>query len=234
MAGATNTKGIASRNAVTQIETACIVLTGTATSSGTAVTGTGTAFDTELSVGDIFYDFDGSGGGSGEGRIVSAIASAVALTLATAFTVDLGATDTVSGVAMSTLLFVSEMSMAGKTVDVIDITNLTDTFKSFAAGNVDPGQDSFTYWFSPKNANHKIVYDAVEAGANRWIIFWIPDAESLSDDAPPELENSHLIGRGFLQAHSITIPTGGAVSSTVPFQNVEGSRLVAGIAGITP
>lgn len=232
MAGAGNTKGIASRGAVVQAETACTAAAGTTATTGTAVTGTTTSYDTEFAVGDLIYDWDGAAG-SGEARIVTVITSATAMTIDRAFTADLSAA-TVQAVTMSTLLYVSAMSLGGQAVDVIDITNLTDTFKSFVAGNVDPGQDSFTYWFSPKNAAHKSVYDAVQGGANRWMLWWIPDAESLTADPPPELENSHLQARGFLQSHPIDIPTNGAISSTVTLQNVEATELIAGIAGITP
>lgn len=58
-------------------------LTGTANSTGTAVVGTGTAFDTELNVGDVIYD------GSGEYRSVASITDATNLVLNAGFTVDL-------------------------------------------------------------------------------------------------------------------------------------------------
>lgn len=58
-------------------------LTGTVSSTGTALTGTGTAFDTELKVGDVIYD------GSGEFRKVDSITDATNATVSAAFTVDL-------------------------------------------------------------------------------------------------------------------------------------------------
>lgn len=58
-------------------------LTGTITSSGTAVTGSGTAFLTELAVGDFIA------GTANEFREVTAIATDTSLTLASAFTTDI-------------------------------------------------------------------------------------------------------------------------------------------------
>lgn len=58
---------------------------GTAASTGTAVTGTSTAFETDLVVGDLIYD----AANPTEVREVTAIASDTSLTVDSAFTTDL-------------------------------------------------------------------------------------------------------------------------------------------------
>lgn len=63
-------------------------LAGTISTTGTAVTGSGTAFNTKLTVGSILKDV-----ASGEERTVTAVASATACTISSAFTTNLsGAT----------------------------------------------------------------------------------------------------------------------------------------------
>ncbi|MGB0495787.1 MAG: hypothetical protein ACPGJI_05465 [Kangiellaceae bacterium] len=57
--------------------------TGTYETFGTAVTGTGTSFDTEFSVGDILWS-----SGEGEGRRITAITDSTNMTIKTAFDID--------------------------------------------------------------------------------------------------------------------------------------------------
>ncbi len=92
-------------SAVAVISQATTALIGTLSSAGTAVTGVGTAFDTELSVGDVI-----SVVGSIEKRSVVSIADATNLVVSSAFTTAISA-DTVvkadSSVAVGTVLQVS-------------------------------------------------------------------------------------------------------------------------------
>ena len=74
-----------------------IVLTGTITSSGVAVTGSGTLFTTELEIGDWIA------GSSGEFREVASIISDTSLTLSNAFTSDI-----LTGQSISRMQYFSE------------------------------------------------------------------------------------------------------------------------------
>lgn len=69
---------------------ATVIKTGTFTTVGTAVTGSGTAFNTEFSVDDILHSDD-----KGAFRRITAIASAIAMTIETAFPTDVTVADTV-------------------------------------------------------------------------------------------------------------------------------------------
>lgn len=73
-----------------------INITGTITSSGTAVTGVGTAFLTELNIGD--YIVPGSGANAGVAREIQAIGNDTSLTLYTAWAADIGVGVTASRV----------------------------------------------------------------------------------------------------------------------------------------
>lgn len=74
-----------------------IILTGTITSSGVAVTGSGTQFTTELEIGDWIA------GSSGEFREVASIISDTSLTLSNAFTSDI-----LTGQSISRMQYFSE------------------------------------------------------------------------------------------------------------------------------
>jgi hypothetical protein len=78
--------GLAEGDTAALVANASTALTGTLSSTTTAVTGSGTAFDTELVVGSLI-----SINGSDDIRQVTAIASATALTVNAAFDTDLSA-----------------------------------------------------------------------------------------------------------------------------------------------
>lgn len=89
--------------------------TGTYATTGTAVTGTGTAFNTEFSVGDVLWSAT-----KGEGRRITAIGGATSMTLASAFSTDVSAGETVqkNGLAPDTTYhYVGLSTSDGSTTD---------------------------------------------------------------------------------------------------------------------
>lgn len=91
-----------------------VQVTGTFTTSGTAVTGVGTLFDTEFSVGDILYSDDKS-----EGRQITVITDANNMTIESAFTTDVSVADDVKrgGLAPNTWYHVHMLITPAGTAD---------------------------------------------------------------------------------------------------------------------
>lgn len=96
-------------------------LTGTLSSTGTAVTGVGTAFTTELSIGSVLRS------ASGEERTVTAVGGATTATISSAFTVDLSSATVTAkwefyndfGFAPGTSSYASERSSVDDEVHVV-------------------------------------------------------------------------------------------------------------------
>lgn len=107
--------------------------TGTITSSGTAITGVGTLFTTELVVG-------GSITVGKQSRIISAITSTTALTITTAFTPEVTAVPFTIGNPKATVMYVrvAGQTQAGTTITAItqgSVAKVTSTAHGLAEGD---------------------------------------------------------------------------------------------------
>ncbi len=205
-------QAIPARGSLLQIEDAIIDGAGTAAATGTAVTGTATAFDTEAAVGDLLVI---PIAGVTEARIITVITSAISATINSAFSSD-PADGAFELASMSSILFVESITGPDFQADVIEVTNLLDVFKGKVAGNVDPGEQSATIWWQAQNANHQALFVNLKGSFTRYLLAWDPDASSgILAKPPPDIENSVFLSRGIVTGLSKSANAGEAVQANL-------------------
>lgn len=220
--------GIAARGSLLQIETSRDASpSGTIAISGTAVTGTTTAFETDYTVGDLMVYTNAAG--LPEGRIVKTITSdtAIVLDAAPSATISAGASHTV--INLGSILYMGGIDGPGQQADEIEVTNLSSVFKSYVAGNIDPGSLSFPVFWQAKSANHAQLYNDFKAGTERWMVQWDPDSATFGTNPPPHLSNSHWIFRAHSLQFGKSSQVGGAVQANLNMRISGQPDLIVGV-----
>jgi hypothetical protein len=200
---------IAARGSLIQFQTAFAAASaGTIASTGTAVTGTTTAFEADLVVGDQIAIVRG---GREERRLVVTRTSDTALVIDRAFTPDVTAGTAFWIVKYSPLLYCGGITGPGASADVIDVTDLSVKFKSFVAGNIDPGDFSFEVWYQPKVTSHAALRNSLLDGGIRRVLSWMADsAAGFTVSPPPHVSNSRVDFRGFVTGFNQSAQVGDA------------------------
>lgn len=191
-----------------QKETGTSVGTGTISTTGTAVTGSTTAFDTQLIVGDVIEV-------SGERRIVTAISSATAMTIHKAFTPDLSA-QAFNFVTFTEMIGAADWNGPTQSASEVDVSSFSDQgFASTIPGLRTPGNISFTLWFEPRNTVHQGLQSNFDDGdVIAWRV-WVPDAVDVGTNPPPATQNSRITCIGGLTELSFSASTNGAWQASV-------------------
>lgn len=192
---------IAAAKTLIQKETGTTAGTGTISSTGTAVTGSGTDFTNELEIGDIIK-------AGGHSRVVTAIASGTSLTVAEAWP------NNISGQSFTIVTFTNitgatDLTGPAQQASQIDVSEFSTTgYRSQISGLRDPGALDFTLWYQPKDAVHAELLSDFDAGTVLGWRVWIPDAADGA--APPDTANSRLVTFGSVNQLSKSASTDGA------------------------
>lgn len=177
-----------------------VATSGTIASTGPAVTGTMTMFDTEAAVGDWLVILDANGdflrdaNDNWEARRITAIASATGATLESGFTVDASGDDyailkfiQIPGVVDST-----GPNNAGANID--NTTQDDGKYTSRTVGLIDTGQIDFNILFRPSLAGHSGLYDEVDGQRSGFLIKWFAESKTLP---PPDSSvNGRWLAKG--------------------------------------
>ena len=178
-----------------------------ASAGAVAVAGTGTAFDSELSVGDLIYH-----AGSNQLRMVASIGSATALDVDTNWTTTIAAGQSFTFIEPEIVPDVTNINLPNFSATQID-TSVLDTsgFRRQTSGLVNPGSIDGTIFFQPQLAEHRRLYDKTDGTGIKlgWII-WIPDASD--GTAIPDQKNSRFYFRGSMNQFGGDMPLDAAIS----------------------
>jgi hypothetical protein len=199
-------------------------LAGTASSSGTAVTGTTTAFDTALRTGDAIRDEAGT-----EFRTVTAIASATALTLDSAFTTALSGATLVAATFTEIPQVTSLTGLSGERSESEVSSWSSGDDRKFILGRRDPGTAELPFWLDAKLAAHTGLKTDQDNSTERVWRAYIFDSEAAT--ALPDDSNSVITFRGRVKAFPIDFPEDGALGGTLTIR-VSGPVTIA--AGVDP
>ena len=182
-------------------------LTGTASSSGTAVTGTGTMFTTELREGDAIRDNGGT-----EFRTVKSIASNTALTLDAQFTTAL------SGATLVAATY-TEIPQANSLTGLSSERSETEVSswssgidRKFILGRRDPGTAEIPFYFDPELTAHYDLKEDQTADTERVWRVWVNNS---STGTLPHSSASVFTFRGRVQNFPTDFPEDGALSGTL-------------------
>lgn len=220
--------GIAARGTLLQIETSRDTSPdGTIAISGTAVTGTTTAFQTDYTVGDLMVYTNADG--LPEARVVKTITSdtAIVLDAAPSAAISSGAAHTV--INLGSILYMGGIDGPGQQADEIEVTNLSSIFKSYIAGNIDAGSLSFPVWWQAKDTGHAQLYSDFKAGTERWMVQWDPDTATFGTTPPPDLSNSHWIFRATSLQFGKSSQVGAAVTANLNMRISGQPDLIVGV-----
>lgn len=192
-----------------QKSTGTSALTGTVSSSGTALTGTGTAFDTELIRGDVIQHPDDSS----ETRVITAIASATGATINEAFSTDLSG-DTVLVRTMAEVPNVTGLDGLERVVDEIEASTWSDGLdKVFLPGRADQGEATGEIVYDPGLASHLALETDQTAGTVRSWRLWVYTTGRSAD--PPDNSNHRLIFNAFIKSLGNSFPGDGYLGGTL-------------------
>lgn len=200
---------------------------GTLATTGTAVTGSGTAFDTEMPDLEtkptlIIAQLPN---GTTEARLVTAVGTATACTIDKAFTQDLPASTTFTFVECVQVPFVIDVTGPDASRNEVDTSHLnTGSFDTFTPGSINPGNVSFPIHFVPENAEHQRLIARFASGV---ILPYVAFFKSASTPvAIPGLTNGRVYWRGYISANPLTM----ARNETVKLSLV--TRVVGDFASI--
>ena len=179
---------------------------GTIETTTTAVTGTTTAFDTEMA------DFATKPTliiaqlpvGTTEARLVTAVASAIACTIDKAFTQDLPATTAFTFVECVQVPFIIDVTGPDASRNEVDTSHLsTGSFDTFTPGSINPGNVSFPIHFVPENVEHQRLIARFASGI---ILPYVAFFKSASTPvAIPGLTNGRVYWRGYISQNPLTM-----------------------------
>lgn len=185
--------------------------TGTiaATAGAATVTGAGTAFDTELAVGDLIYH-----AGSDQLRMVTVITSATSITVDTDWDTTIAAGQSFKFFDMEQVTGMTAANLPNLQAAQIDVSTLDTTgFRKKISGLIDAGAIDGTLFFTPQDTAHKRIYDFVTDGGNKAWTIWIPDASD--GTAVPDLKNSRFYFRASVNTFGGEIPLDGAIQASI-------------------
>lgn len=181
-------------------------LTGTASSSGTTVTGTGTMFTTELRKGDAIRDNAGT-----EFRTVKTITSNTVLVLDSQFTTALSGATLVAATYTEVPQCTSLTGLSGERSEVEVSSWSSGIDRKFILGRRDPGSAEVPLFFDPEVAAHTALRDDQDADTERVWRVWVNNGTA----APPDASCTVLTFRGRVQNLPIDFPEDGAIGGTL-------------------
>lgn len=169
-----------------QKESASGAGTGTIATSGTGITGTTTAFTTQLITGDVIII-------GGVRRVITAVASDTAATMHQAITPNVGAGASFSIVTFTEVVNASDWNGPTQSAAQVDVSNFSDLgFGSSIPGLRQPGTVSFNLFYQPRNTIHQALQADFDSGQQRAWRVWLADADDLTTDPPPDPANSRI------------------------------------------
>lgn len=179
---------------------------GTLATTGTAVTGSGTAFDTEMA--DIATKptliIAQLPDGTTEARLVTAVSTATACTIDKAFTQDLPSSTAFTFVECVQVPFVIDINGPDASRNEVDTSHLsTGSFDTFTPGSINPGNVSFPVHFVPENVEHQRIIARFASGI---ILPYVSFFKSASTPvAIPGLTNGRVYWRGYISQNPLTM-----------------------------
>lgn len=182
----------------------------TAAAAQADVIGSGTAFDTELVIGDLVYHAL-----SNQLRYVTVVTSATAITVGTNWTTAVAAGQPLQFVEPEQLADITNVNLPQFQAAQVDTTVLDTTgFRRKRAGLIDAGSITGELFFQPQLAAHQRLYDNMDgAGTNLAWIIYMPDASD--GTAIPDPKNSCFYFRGSMDQFGGEMPVDGAISANV-------------------
>lgn len=179
---------------------------GTVTSSGTTLTGTSTAFETDLLPGDVIHE-----AGTADFLIVDSIASDTSLVVHQA------PTNAMSGATVNKFPFTQvpaafDASGPSPEAEEYDVTTWdTLGFREKIQGLIDAGRFECTLRFQPKQAAQKALIDDFYNQVRHAYRMWYFD--SVAGTAPPHKSNSRWSFVGDILNFSTSASEGSAVEA---------------------
>ena len=194
--------------------------TGTIASTGTTVTGSTTAFDTELVIGDWIYHVNTTTNVV-QVRRVNAIASATSLTIDAAFDADLSAGESFSYYEFEDVPEVAEIGGTGAAsnfIDVPSVNNATNRTPQIA-GNATANPLTFTLNYQPKLSQHALIKTRQNSGLQTAFVIWLGDAKADTGEDWPNPANSAIFVAGDIGGLEVSIAPGDVVTQSVEVSN---------------
>lgn len=199
-------------------------LTGTASSSGTTVTGTSTMFTSELRTGDAIRDNAGT-----EFRTVATITSDTVLVLDSAFTTALSGATLVAATFTEIPQVNSLTGLSGERSETEVSSWSSGIDRKFILGRRDPGTAELPFYFDAKTASHVALRTDQDNDTERVWRCYIFD--SAAGTALPDDSNSVITFRGRVQNLTTDFPEDGAIGGNLTIR-VSGKVTIA--AGVDP
>ncbi len=176
---------------------------GTLSTTGTAVTGSTTTFQTlmpNFATTQPTFMIASLADGSVEARLVTAIATETACTLGTAFSDDLAALTTWEFTEGDKIPFVINATGGGGTRASVDSSHLgTGTYDTSIPGSIAPNPVSFPIHFVGANTQHQTLATRADSGLVLPYIIFRKDATTAI--AVPSLNNGRIYFRGYIAEH---------------------------------
>jgi hypothetical protein len=185
---------------------------GTITTVGAAVTGVGTVLQADLTVGDVLVAVNGAG--VTEARLVTAIASELAITLESGFSTDISVGVAYSFSVMEAVADITGIGGPSEQASQVNVSTLGTTgFAEFISGLRSPGTVNFTMFYQPLVASHQRFRARFDSGIILPYLIFYPD--SATAVAVPSLTNSTTTLRASVNQFAGDIAIDDAVKRTV-------------------
>ena len=186
-------------------------LTGTVASSSTTLTGTTTAFDTELFTGDVIRE-----DGTTDFLIVVSIASATSAVVHQAPTTAMSGA-TVDPLTWSQVSASFNASGPSPQATKIDTTSWdSGGFAEFIAGRIDSGEFTATLFFQPKVTAHaNMISDLNDKTRRAWRLWWNDSAAGTVPSSTHDESNSRVTFIGDIGGFDTSTGNDAAVESTL-------------------
>lgn len=182
-------------------------LTGTASSSGTALTGTGTMFTSELRAGDAIRDNAGT-----EFRTIKSITDNTNAVLDSQFTTALSGATLVAATYTEIPQCNSLTGLSGERSEIEVSSWSTGIDRKFLLGRRDPGTAEIPFYFDPETASHTALKTDQDNDTERVWRVWVNNS---STGSLPHTSATVVTFRGRVQNFPFDFPEDGALGGTL-------------------
>lgn len=179
---------------------------GDISTTGTAVTGVGTVFNTDFPNAPNTQPtliIASLPGGDVEARLVTAVASDLACTIGSAFSTDLPASTSFTFVECDQVPFVIETNGPDAAVNEINASFLgTGIFDAFIPGSINPGNIAIPMHLVPENTQQQLL---VSRFRSRIILPYVIFFDSATTgNAIPHVDNGRAYARAYLSGNPLS------------------------------